>query len=86
MAKRSQKQEKLRLVGSEVVEEASKSYDNDPSKLKAKHIVVAWYEPRIGDLVESLSRFAPPGSSVTVIAKEKPEVSRARKAWKERVT
>ena len=46
----------------------------DASKLKPKHVVVAWYEDRVGDLLTSLAGFAPRNSTVSVICKEKPEV------------
>ena len=46
----------------------------EASKLKPKHIVVAWYEDRVGDLLSSLAGFAPKNSTVSVICKEKPEV------------
>lgn len=76
-AKRSEKQKEQRKVGSEYIDRqlhrahALKS----PSKLKPKHIVVAWYEDRVADLLSSLANFAPENSTVTVVCKQKPEVS-----------
>jgi hypothetical protein len=36
---------------------------------------VCWHEGSIADLVNSIRRFTPRGSTVTVISKEEPEVS-----------
>ena len=43
-------------------------------RIKPKHIVVAWWDADITDLAKSLSIFAPPGSTITVISAEPPEV------------
>ena len=47
----------------------------DASNFKPKHVVVAWYEDRVGDLLSSLASFAPQNSTVSIVCKEKPEVA-----------
>lgn len=77
VAQRNEKQEKMRLTGQEYVQRlASPKVDakHSQAKLKPKHIVVAWYEDRVGDLLSSLASFAPQNSSVSVISREKPQV------------
>ena len=75
-ADRSDKQKEQRMLGSEHVDrQAAPPKDTQKSsKLKPKHIVVAWYEDKVGDLLNSLAAFAPEGSTVTVVCREKPEV------------
>ena len=49
--------------------------DTPPSRgPKPKHIVVAWWDREITDLAKSVSIFAPPGSTITVVSAEAPEV------------
>ena len=38
-------------------------------------VQVCWHEGSIADLVNSIRRFTPRGSTVTVISKEEPEVT-----------
>ena len=46
----------------------------DPIRSRPKNLVVVLREDNVGDLANSLQMFAPRGSVVTVISKEKPEV------------
>ncbi len=48
---------------------------SDPIRSKPKNLVLILREDNVGDLANSLQMFAPKGSTVTVISKEKPEVS-----------
>ena len=78
IAKRSEKQNEMRGVGSEHsidVGELKTASKKDWSLSKPKHIVVAWYEDNVGSLLTSLAGFAPANSTVTLVSKEKPEVS-----------
>lgn len=45
-----------------------------PTRLPAT-MQVCWHEGSVGDLADSLRRFAPRGSTVTIISKEEPEVN-----------
>ena len=76
-AQRSEKKEKARQTGSDLVTLVAVAGDGqgDPLLGKPKHLVVLWLEAeRISDLLLSLSSFAPDRSSVTVISRSKPEV------------
>ena len=46
----------------------------DPIRTRPKNLVLVLREDNVGDLANSLQMFAPRGSVVTVISKEKPEV------------
>ncbi|KAL0047458.1 hypothetical protein WJX82_003858 [Trebouxia sp. C0006] len=46
---------------------------SDPIRSKPKNLVLILREDNVGDLANSLQMFAPRGSTVTVISKEKPE-------------
>lgn len=46
----------------------------DPIRSRPKNVIVILREEGVGDLANSLQTFAPRGSKVTVISKEKPEV------------
>ena len=46
----------------------------DPIRSRPKNLVLVLREDKVGDLANSLQMFAPRGSQVTVISKEKPEV------------
>ena len=48
---------------------------SDPIRSKPKNLVLILREDNVGDLANSLQMFAPRGSTVTVISKEKPEVT-----------
>ncbi len=48
---------------------------SDPIRSKPKNLVLILREDDVGDLANSLQMFAPKGSTVTVISKEKPEVT-----------
>ncbi len=47
--------------------------DDSEAAYDAKRVVVAWFGDDISDLIASLAAFAPRGSSVTVISKERPK-------------
>lgn len=46
----------------------------DPIRSRPKNVVLVLREDKVGDLANSLQEFAPKGSQVTVISKEKPQV------------
>lgn len=48
---------------------------SDPIRSRPKNLVLILREDNVGDLANSLQMFAPKGSTVTVISKEKPAVS-----------
>lgn len=48
--------------------------EDDDAAFDAKKVVVAWFGDDISDLVASLAAFAPRGSSVSVVSKERPKV------------
>lgn len=77
IAKRSQKQKEMREVGASAIDMQALHAEpkHDAARLKPKHIVVAWYEDNVGNLLTSLAGFAPENSTVTLISKERPEVS-----------
>ena len=64
--------EEKRLVGKDLVQ--SPAQNALTLSKRPKHIVVCWQEKKIKDLLRSLGSFAPERSTVTVVAKEKPEV------------
>ena len=49
----------------------------DPIRSRPKHVIVVLREEGVADLASSLQTFAPNGSTITVISKEKPEVTDA---------
>lgn len=59
--------------GSALLERAS--LDEGKAAYDAKKVVVAWFGDDIGDLAASLAAFAPRGSQVSVVSKERPKVS-----------
>ena len=74
--KLSKKDDQRRERGSELIRFGLEGLQerDDPGFQHPKHLVVAWFEGSMADLALSLAAFAPRGSSVTVISKEKPEV------------
>ncbi|CAL8463710.1 g3244 [Coccomyxa elongata] len=64
------------VEGTEVPEARSGSMldrEDDDAAFDAKKVVVAWFGDDISDLVASLAAFAPRGSSVSVVSKERPK-------------
>ena len=49
----------------------------DPIRSRPKHVIVVLREEGVADLASSLQTFAPHGSTITVISKQKPEVTAA---------
>ncbi|KAK9815434.1 hypothetical protein WJX72_003650 [[Myrmecia] bisecta] len=55
------------------VESSAEELLADAASSKAKSIVVAWWDDDISDLCNSLSMFAPKGTTVTIVSETKPE-------------
>lgn len=69
------KKEVDRVPAKSPIENIPLDQTSDPIRSKPKKLVLILREDNVGDLANSLQMFAPKGSSVTVVSKEKPEVS-----------
>lgn len=79
LANRTEQDKEKRDVGSDLAKLGGDDLRKltNRHRIQPKHIVVLWFEESIGDLLRSLSTFAPSGSSVTVVSRAKPEVKLA---------
>ncbi|KAA6419289.1 MAG: hypothetical protein FRX49_10813 [Trebouxia sp. A1-2] len=68
-----QKDKVDRVPSKSPIENIPLDQTSDPIRSKPKHLVLILREDNVGDLANSLQMFAPKGSTVTVISKEKPE-------------
>lgn len=69
------KKEVDRVPAKSPIENIPLDQTSDPIRSKPKKLVLILREDNVGDLANSLQMFAPKGSTVTVVSKEKPEVS-----------
>lgn len=76
-AKGFYKDEVDRAPSTSPIEKIPLDQTRDPIRSRPKNLVLILREDKVGDLANSLQTFAPRGSHVTVISKEKPEVQ----AW-----
>lgn len=63
-----------RVPADSPIEKVPLDQTKDPIRSRPKKVVLVLREDKVGDLANSLQEFAPKGSQVTVISKEKPEV------------
>ncbi len=70
-----QKDKVDRVPSKSPIENIPLDQTSDPIRSKPKNLVLILREDNVGDLANSLQMFAPKGSTVTVISKEKPEVT-----------
>lgn len=73
-AKGYYKEEVDRVPATSPIEHIPLDQTEDPIRTRAKNVIVILREEGVGDLANSLQTFAPRGSKVTVISKEKPAV------------
>ncbi|KAL3139211.1 hypothetical protein ABBQ32_005982 [Trebouxia sp. C0010 RCD-2024] len=62
-----------RVPADSPIEKVPLDQTKDPIRSRPKKLVLVLREDKVGDLANSLQEFAPKGSQVTVISKEKPE-------------
>lgn len=63
-----------RAPASSPIENIPLDQTKDPIRSRPKNVVLVLRDHKVGDLANSLQEFAPKGSQVTVVSKEKPEV------------
>lgn len=75
-AKRSENDEERRKIGSDLATVGGDALQRltDQHRSQPKHVVVLWFEENVRDLLVSLAAFAPAGSTVSIVSREKPEV------------